>query len=302
LLVVLDEPEAALHRAAEAFLASGLAGLTARGGLTVVVATHSPELLDRPEAFLYQVQRADAERASRLVALDFAAKDALSHLGLLPSDLLRRQRGFLLVEGEHDFWGLDEWIGSDLRRLRVEILPFRGAGNLKSILDSRFLFDYTDAHLFTLLDALKTSIVSSAWRTACKLAKTHGSREAIDHIQSQLKGLPGEEHKILASFLSRAIQDGCTDRLHPLGLTEPDVLDYLPVTGFVTDAASWKELRDKLSSDSRKPPSGTAFKKWLESSQGADLGEASIRRVARGVTVVPADVLDLIDEIRAVLA
>jgi len=69
-------------------------------------------------------------------------------LGLNPSDMLRRTKGIILVEGEHDLEILLGALGSELDRLGVTVLPTRGGSKLKTVVDSRFLYEFTDAVLF----------------------------------------------------------------------------------------------------------------------------------------------------------
>ena len=152
-LVILDEPEAALHRAAEAHMAGGIAELASDGRARFVLSTHSPELLDSRAGARYLVRRRSPDHEGELVPFTGAALHAMEELGLNPSDLLRRTRGFMLVEGEHDVAALTGWFADEFTDLGVEVLPLRGASKLKTVLDSRFLFEYTEAVLFPLLDA-----------------------------------------------------------------------------------------------------------------------------------------------------
>lgn len=82
-------------------MANALALVPAEPGRCVIVATHSPELLNLPSARHIHTRREETG-CSSLVSLKAVDLAALHDLGLSPSDLLRRQRAFLLVEGEHD--------------------------------------------------------------------------------------------------------------------------------------------------------------------------------------------------------
>jgi hypothetical protein len=55
--VIVDEPEAALHRAAEAHMAQGLAALASHSDFYLVVATHSPHILNLTSAHVQRVHR-----------------------------------------------------------------------------------------------------------------------------------------------------------------------------------------------------------------------------------------------------
>jgi energy-coupling factor transporter ATP-binding protein EcfA2 len=162
LFLILDEPEAALHRSAEAYMADGLLKWAETFNAHVVVASHSPELLDQPSSNLLSVTR-EKTGGSRVRPLVAPTKETMAEFGLAPSDLLRRQRAFLLVEGTHDEIVLEELIGDELRQARVDVLALRGARNLPATVDSQFLFDYTDAHVVVLLDAIDAATVRDVW-------------------------------------------------------------------------------------------------------------------------------------------
>ena len=302
--LVIDEPERALHRSAEAFMAKGLCVLAAELGLCVVVASHSTELLNTSNAEIHLVRRADQglNNHRQVYPLTSADRDALLEFGLLPSDLLRRQRGLLLVEGEHDLIVWNAFLGNELRDLRIEVVPLRGAGRLNATLDSRVLFDFTDAHLFVMLDALDPEVISTIWAEACKLAKTQSAQAAAEFAVQELSALQADEAKALSSWASRALQRGLEGRHTPMALSEPDVLDYLPVESFVPGAHSWNELRAQLARSSGSGlPSGSEFKRWLSTAKGADLSTQHISDVANEMTSVPLEFTDRLVQIRAVL-
>jgi len=302
--LVIDEPERALHRSAEAFMAKGLDRLAVELGLCVVVASHSTELMNTSNAEVHLIRRADQGLINHLQVypLTSAKRDALLDFGFLPSDLLRRQRGLLLVEGEHDLIIWNAFLGNELRNLRIEVVPLRGAGRLNATLDSRVLYDFTDAHLFVMLDALDPGVITAIWAEACKLAKTKSAQVAAEFAVQELSALQVDEAKALSSWASRALQRGLQGRHTPMSLAEPDVLDYLPVEPFVPGAHSWNELRAELARSSRSgPPSGSEFKKWLVGAKGADLSTQHISDVANAVTSTPLEFKDRLAQMRAVL-
>ena len=93
ILLLLDEPEAGLHRSAENFMASGLSNFVFQHGRYVIGVSHSPALLDLDKTALYQVRPADqnggAESGAARTHTDL---EALNELGLNPSALLESQR------------------------------------------------------------------------------------------------------------------------------------------------------------------------------------------------------------------
>ena len=97
--------------------------------------------------------------------------------------------------------------------------------------------------------------------------------------------------------MTRALELNKEPRLHPLGLSKADILDYLPVTAFVADAASWGQLRQELAKSTGKDPSGNDFKKWLKSAKKADLSDAAIERAAASSDYVPEDFTQLLNHL-----
>lgn len=94
IITMIDEPEAALHRAAESQMAGSLVSLAEDPRQIIITATHSPELLDTPAAHVIEVQRGGGMLPGRSLVqtLDLADRDSLNRLGLAPSDLLRWPR------------------------------------------------------------------------------------------------------------------------------------------------------------------------------------------------------------------
>jgi len=297
--LLIDEPEAALHRSAERRMARALAEIAAERDLCVVVATHSPEVLDTPTAHVYLVRRSDQGLIDghQVHPLEGESKKELQEFGLLPSDLLRRQKGFLLVEGQHDLIVLDTLIGSELERLRVELLPVRGAGRLASALDSRVLYDFTDAHMFVLLDALRYQDITKIWNDSLRMAKTGILSTAIAHADSELKALKIDEADALAAFATRALERGLAERHTPLALAASDILDYLPVKAFVPAADTWEALRLELTKSAGSPKSGSKFKKWLVDAKKADLTPEHIRQVCETLDHIPEDFTRILQEV-----
>ena len=159
--LLLDEPERGLHRTAETQMARGLTRRTG-SGLRSVLATHSPDLLDHGIGDVNYVRRRSQDRPGAVISMrefDGARDD----LGLNPSDMLRRTRGIALVEGEHDLRILTGMIGTELSQLGVEMLPLRGGSQLRTATDSRFLYEFTDAVLFPILDDLMLGPVTDLW-------------------------------------------------------------------------------------------------------------------------------------------
>ncbi|MCL3836866.1 ATP-dependent nuclease [Aeromicrobium duanguangcaii] len=298
-LTIIDEPERALHRSAEAHMASFLRR-TADREHRFLVATHSPELLDASESAVIQVSR-QVEGPPAMAVLSHADRDAMGELGLTASDLLRRQRGFLLVEGQHDMDVVDIVLGEELRRLRVEVLPLRGATQL-SAARSRFLFEYTDAHVIVMLDNLHTQRVIDGWADV----RSARLRDGLDAARHELMTAfapsrfgKGTEIRILTEFLSAALDSDDWHRVTPFGLSDGDVIEYLPVRELVPGKRSWAELRADFEYEiTNGQTKARNFKAWL-ASRGAQISDEMVRQAARSLPEIPRDLQLLIKTLEA---
>ena len=120
--LLLDEPERGLHRAAEAHLADGLLGLARTDEVRLIIATHSPTLLDAGQGQIVELKKRPNGGIGELAELTSAEIDELRSFGLQPSSLLYLDRGYLLVEGVHDKAILEGWFAEELKALRVSVL------------------------------------------------------------------------------------------------------------------------------------------------------------------------------------
>jgi len=298
-LCLYDEPESALHRAAESHMARALVSRARDQRAVIVAATHSPELLDSPLANVIEVKR--MTHRSHVQGLDPISRDALGELGLNPSDLLRLTRVFLLVEGLHDEVLLAHFLGDRLRDARVEVIPIRGGKMLAGTTDSRVLFDFTEAHVVALLDNTRASHVSDVWLRAQEAA-AQGEMDAAKRIVTEEIGYADGESQYLTSWLTRALDRGLASRLSPEGLGAADIIEYLPVDRVVPDATSWRGLheqhREELLNRRGTPK---RFKDWLTARWRTSFSSDALRSYADGVPV-PKDFERLMKSIEAISA
>ena len=291
-LVIIDEPEAALHRAAERHMAHGLDGLTVAGP-QVVVATHSPEILNRPEVSLIHVHRHRGGPTSASQMPKFDLEESYAELGLLPSDLIGMYRIFLLVEGEHDEIVVRALLPDVIESSRVKIVAMRGGAKLPSTVESQLLFDMTTAHVVALLDNVAASEIDATWQEAQERYLSGDADLAIDYLTGQMRGRKGEEYQWISQWLARALKKGISERLLPYGLAARDIVEYLPAEAIVPKAhKSWVELRAEH--DAARPGLDRSkglhdFKTWLTRTYGADVSPQAIRAAAATVTDVPAE-------------
>jgi hypothetical protein len=300
-ILLVDEPESALHRAAESRAAEFLQRLAKAPGNVLFVATHSPELLDLQDASLIEIAKdKSASPTSRIQRLNLADRNALMRLGLRPSDLLRWPKVFLLVEGLHDQLVLEGYFGDRLRAARIEVLPLRGATKLPNTVDSRVLFKYTDATVVALLDNISGDTVRECWDLA-QSTRILGGIEAAKQVV--VNGITGqaEESRFLREWLSSALDNGLESRLVPIGLSARDVIEYLPVSTMVPGAQSWEALRRDHQQE-REFVKGTPgdFKMWLGMRKQIEVDESVIQVALESASSAPSELERLMKTLEAV--
>lgn len=289
-LVVLDEPEAGLHRAAEEYMADALTDLASKG-VQVVTATHTPMLLNQSTATVYEVNRNSIGSVCQPIGP--IQRESLDRLGLHTSDLLHRYKVIVLVEGIHDQIVVEHLLGDTLTRCRTLLLPIHGAAKLDETHDSQLLFDYTDAHVLAVLDNMRCERVERAWLNAQDTASRESISGAVDGL---LRALPGEdaaEFIFIRQWLISALQAGRGSRVDPYGLSASDIVEYLPVDRLVRRARgqTWPELR--AAHAAYTAPSGKKrqdFKTWLTNTHGGHFDPEDIRAALKYVNQTPADI------------
>jgi hypothetical protein len=296
-VLVVDEPESALHPRAVRDLAMGLSELARDRVASVVVTTHSPEFLRLDGARNHHVSR-NASGVTSITPLERVDAEALGSLGLDAPDLLQYYRAFLLVEGLHDEVVVDELLSDELTLRRVRTLPLRGAHQL-SVADARVLIDFTDALIVILLDNTNGPRLCELWDEARRIADGGRPDEAHELLLARTKGGATNEEKRILECLIRSLDNGVWSRVSAFGLSLADIPQYLPVGAIVPQATSWPELRV----DHAQQDKITDFKKWLTLKRHADFSEDALRRAAKMIgDSIPADFTDLLAHIDRQLA
>jgi len=284
-ILFIDEPELGLHPTAQRFLASGLQGIVEEIGLQVVLATHAPALLAEPSR-LRHVRRNRRGRTTA-VELPTAFVTDLADLGLQAADLVQLTRAFVIVEGRHDELVLEHVIGDELRNRSVVITPMRGASRINSVLDARFMFDFTDAKVIVVIDNMRPGI-AQAWLEATRLRSAEDGRAVLlDRLDRK-----SEEERFLQEFGIRALEFGEVNRVAVCGLSVPDIVDLLPPSIICERAGtkSWAQLR----ADPRAPKGSGKFKLWAEKELGAQFDDGTIIRASEALDEIPLDLRHLL--------
>lgn len=267
-VVLIDEPEAGLHRAVEHRLASGLAAWARSLSGSVLVATHSPAVLSSPHTASLFVTTDDeggiALRRVPLSLLDGAEIRRSAHeLGLTVGDLGAMSRVTVVVEGIHDAWVFKALLRDDLDSSAAGLYPIHGAARLKSLADAQLLVAGTDAAIVIVLDELNLNEGRDAL-TAIRDAVTSGdseeTRSALESVR--LAGRKNDSLLFLHQFASEAMKLDALDRITVHGLSYPDVICYLDPDTVLTKVVPWDELIERWKRDAA-PAEPKNLKGWL---------------------------------------
>jgi ABC-type transport system involved in cytochrome c biogenesis ATPase subunit len=262
-----DEPEAGLHRLAERRLATGLHTLALRTGVSVLTATHSPQLLDSNHVRPILVRRdsggAVATSPVPLSIIDrLAAEHSAGQLGLAVGDLLPLMRLAVVVEGLHDEMVFSALLRDPLDSALAGILPLHGGRHTRSVAEARLLFDGTDAEILLVLDNLEHQWVHEIWSKTRALA-TQGEFDAARVSLDGLERSKSAERLFLHQLGLRALEVGRMDRIHIHGLSMPDVICYLPPEQLLNKPTPWERVIARWRKDAA-PEEAKDLKKWLK--------------------------------------
>ncbi len=307
-LVLIDEPEAGLHRSAEPVLATRLAELARWSGAKVVVATHSPAFVREFSAIGGHVYRSH-EGLDRNTVVDecrFVDLDSVADaIGLDPVHVLQLVRVFLCVEGEHDKAILEELFGEDLTRHGIYVVALRGALGLSQVAQSNVLWNVTDAEFVVVLDGIQPDQVQSILDDARRSYIEQSSPLAmavLDRLDHEGVG-PATERKAIRELFYEAVRTGRLHRIHVAGLPQRDILRYLDPRQLVSfqtsdvSEVSSELLWDNLHKDWRKDdrPPRLDFKNWLTSCYpGTSFDDSRLRRAVQRLDQVHPDLKALL--------
>jgi energy-coupling factor transporter ATP-binding protein EcfA2 len=282
MMFICDEPEAGLHRLAEQRLPHALAKLAAPGRMSVVVATHSPAMLNNARVTATHVARTPSgDVTTRSLAVDL--REALHRelaavdLGLTAADLLQLIRAFVIVEGPHDEAALTGLLGSSLDP-SVVIYPVGGAKQIASLVTAGILWDFTEADVVIVLDGLRAEELRPMWQSA-QNHRQMGNPDAAIRVLAPLTHMEGGEARWLHTLLAKAIQSGQPERLFLETLSEPDIICYLPPEAFVP-GKSWEEMKHAWKAAAKG--TATDLKGFLRRRYGARISTKRIQRAAQG--------------------
>lgn len=267
---VCDEPELGLHRLAERRVAAGLMELAQKGQMSVLAATHSSFVLDNAKATKILTYRdKNGAGATRVRPLTYSLLDSFDidlsvvQLGLQFSDLIQLMNVAVVVEGLHDEVVLKSLLRPHLDKAAAGIFPMRGAKNAKSLVEAKLLFMATNARVLVVLDNLDNQIISGHWKAICDAADGGDLDEARRKVGGLLSLKGVDEARYLAELATAALDTGNISRVEIFGLSQPDIVCYLPESDLLTNSTqSWEMLIRRWKNDA--PPAGPSnIKKFL---------------------------------------
>ena len=280
---LIDEPEQALHVAAQHHLLRGLRSIAMGFGMPLVVTTHLPVFLSDPDVRLLHVYR-DETGHTQSELMTTPLEQTAERLGLHPPDLLQMHRVMILVEGEHDNAVLETLLSSELERARAHVLKLRGTHHLMSLVDAQFLHKFSDAHLVVVVDRLHRDIVDS-WEKAKRFAKSGDVSAGLKELRRLNRKQISKESRAVIEFAEGILSNGFSHRLHFHPLKEPDVIYYLPAQALVP-GETWTSLK-------RQWDGRNSIKKWIAENKGVHITTENVRKAAEQIDHVPDDFVAL---------
>ena len=222
----------------------------------VLVATHSPALLDSPTELIHRILVLREDDSTKLHPMTGALGEELASvsetLGLTKGELLLMTRLALFVEGPHDQIILDEWFGQDLRVAGVRVLPVHGALQLPGLAESEII-----AALGIRIAALTDE--TSVARIASRTPRTTGEIA-------------------VTRLIAEAKRAGIN--VHAVGLSQPDILYYLDETICRKSAPKFPGWQAAVSASARAGRR-RKWKRWVEPEYHLSLSRDNIRDLAR---------------------
>jgi hypothetical protein len=288
--LVIDEPESALHITAQQYLVGGLRWLTEERNIQLFIATHSPIFMNYQNGKLFEIRKEIF--GSKVYELNNNLRESMYELGLEPVDLLRQISTFLIVEGQHELDIFQELFNEELINKKVHLLPLRGATNLSSIVNSSFIFDFSNAKISIILDNLEIDEVQKIWKEAIQMTDRNELDEAKKFILRKLPAGDRIENKFLREFMNRVLEENLTERIELFGMSKKDIIEYLPSDYFIT-GSNWGSLTQEFKGQKEEKD----FKKWLGKKYKADFSSENIRKAVQEMDSIHPDLTNLINNL-----
>jgi len=262
---LVDEPEAALHPAAERQVAQGLKSLAD----FVVVATHSLQTIDNADHILHVTRGDNGDVQLSRLSVDLTpARRQLEacRLGMTPGSLAALVRVVLVVEGAMDVSVISSFLAPEIEQAGVLLLPLHGTTELTAIPSADYLFHSTDAPVVVCLDNTDAKQVRNLLTQLRKFTDKGRRRHLLQETRSDHSFRRSSEMRKFVDLLDAACEAERLDRIEVFGFRKADIVQYLPVTLIRPDADSWEDLWTDFRAlpDTRVGPgAGKQFKSFV---------------------------------------
>lgn len=206
-LLLVDEPETALHIAAQEDVANWLREVSA-GGQRVIVSTHSPVFLDQPtsEMEVWSATLGTETVVDRFESSTLERLDELAGLvGLGRSGLLHLARGFLVVEGPTDRMVLERLLSRELRRHRIITLPLHGHTKVLALVQAEFIAA-VGRPIAVMFDSVRQEVLSGVRPPESAEERNILKLREFDPSDDRLEAIPFDPPDILCALPDAAVR------------------------------------------------------------------------------------------------
>ena len=264
-VLIIDEPERALHPAAEATIAKGLASLAD----VVIVATHSTEIIDQADNLIHAVDDGGRLCLEPLVLELSPSKRRLSasQLGLTPARLTALTRVLVFVEGQHDKVVIEEFIADELKEARAEVIPMGGTYGINSIAAAGYITAASSAPMVICLDNASNQQFQGLYARLKKATSKQDGDIALNVTRDDESWGTSAEAKRLHAVLTAAWNAGQIDRIRPFGFGERDIARYFKPEHLGLKFDDWDTAYNAYCRKERAGEGiykGARFKKWAQ--------------------------------------
>jgi len=291
-IVFGDEIDAGLHVSAIRMLYRYIDKETTMSYL----ATHSPTALSLPSLGRLHISRGYKGRifAQPWVPSENFRDDA-QVLGVDRIHLFSVATGLIFVEGPHDKAAINVLLEAGWPdkhpNFFVIVVPTMGHTNMAALAESFLLTQITEVPIIAITDSANSERLSDIHKKACELAQigTKPGRIISDLQIMQKLTTASPEEKSLLNLLIFSINNGSVERIKPIGMSKPDIINYLDPINLGLDS-SWESLWTEFKSGARS----MNFKSWLIKEKNATISERSIKEAFRNLDTYHKDLSDLI--------
>jgi hypothetical protein len=177
----------------------------------------------------------------------------------------------------------------------ARVLPIDGAKRMNESLAVPMIFDYTDAQVVIVLDNVPDG--AKLWDELVS-HRAH-DRTAIEQTLRRFGRLGTGEGRWLEAFARAALERDQLHRVTVHGLSQPDIVCYLPPEAFGIEHVKWPSLVAAWRAASSRP---VDIKQWLRTTKGAKINtrriESAAAQLAATGSPLPDDLTALAGTIR----